>query len=55
MDHYRVESAALSLKILRGLCGGRNLGESAKSCVFWWAVQDSNLRPSGCKPDALTG
>ena len=20
----------------------------------WWAVQDLNLRPSGCKPDALT-
>ena len=19
----------------------------------WWAVEDSNLRPSGCKPDAL--
>ena len=20
----------------------------------WWVIQDSNLRPSGCKPDALT-
>jgi hypothetical protein len=22
---------------------------------MWWAVRDSNPRPSGCKPDALTG
>ena len=22
--------------------------------INWWAMQDSNLRPPGCKPDALT-
>ena len=28
--------------------------KSAIERIFWWAVQDSNLRPSRCKRDALT-
>jgi hypothetical protein len=24
------------------------------ACTWWWAMQDSNLRPSRCKRDALT-
>ena len=37
----------------RGECRQRPERESTPQAV-WWAMEGSNLRPSGCKPDALT-
>ena len=32
---------------------GQMEGSGAEPFWLWWAMEGSNLRPSGCKPDAL--
>ena len=41
-------------KVYRDVRRSARIQESTVFIDFWWAVQDSNLRPPACKAGALT-
>ncbi len=52
-DHARDHGVGLSGLTLAGSTEGWIAGV-IDDAVEWWAMQDSNLRPTACKADALT-
>ena len=45
---------SLQTRYCSGFRENNLISDAFRAVAFWWAVQGSNLRPSGCKPDALT-